>query len=468
MNCTKSANCIKINISTYDYETNASFYANIIEYFTTEWYTRSFFNNLTDIIYLFCLPTVALFGIILNLICIIIFLNPIIKSLIYKYLLFNSLFDFISLILILGKSTMNLIQTPIFNLHTNVYDIYFFVYFLSVMITCSNMTKIALLLERIFKLKKCCKWFTNKKSFKFVMSLIIIISFLLNSPLIYGFSLFSNAWSKHTYFLLTLNKNGINHTLGVIFIINAILVDIGVFILVIVMSVILLIVIKLHKKKLGKMELEGKNSNKRIGFEIVDNDDDDDDDEDDENEEETSSDGKSIEIVYNNPAFVITSSEQFDDNFTKFNERTNQNHLSSSEPKASINNLTNKTKKNTKNNVKSDVEKTKCQLSKMIQMTCLFYIFGHILFSICELMIQIKYFFYYGPMMNIPRENYPFINFLIALSYLFLYLSFSLNFLAYYKFDVLFGLILCNKSKDVQVEENTNPNEEQKQNGENY
>jgi hypothetical protein len=143
------------------------------------------------------------------------------------------------------------------------------------------------------------------------------------------------------------------------------------------------------------------------------------------------------------------------------------NSLSSSEPKASLNNLANETNVKVKNNIKSDVERTKCRLSKMIQMNCLFYIIGHSLFSVCELLIQIKYFFYYGPLMNIPRENYPFINFLIALSYLLLYFSFSLNFLAYYKYDLLFGLILSNKSKDASAEENTNTNEEQKQNAEN-
>jgi hypothetical protein len=130
-----------------------------------------------------------------------------------------------------------------------------------------------------------------------------------------------------------------NQSLGVFFIINAILVDIGVFISVIVMSVVLLIVIKLHKKKLGKMELESKNSNKKIGFEIIDNDD---DDEDDENEEETSSDGKSLEIVHNNPAFLVTSTKQINDNFTNLNEKVNNmNSLISSEQKASVNNLAN-------------------------------------------------------------------------------------------------------------------------------
>jgi hypothetical protein len=79
----------------------------------------------------------------------------------------------------------------------------------------------------------------------------------------------------------------------------------------------------------------------------------------------------------------------------------------------------------------------KCSLSKMIQLYCLVFIFGHVLFTVTGLLIQTQYIS--SRMLSLRRET---LDLLVSLSLLFLYLSFSGNFLVYYQYNSLFRAVL--------------------------
>jgi hypothetical protein len=84
----------------------------------------------------------------------------------------------------------------------------------------------------------------------------------------------------------------------------------------------------------------------------------------------------------------------------------------------------------------------------MIQLYCLVFMFGHVLFSITGLLIQTQHF---SSKHNFSNEKHPHLLFplrretldlLVSLSLLFLYLSFSGNFLVYYQYNSLFRVVL--------------------------
>ena len=103
----------------------------------------------------YCLiPLVICLGILLTILSINVFLHSRVKSLIYKYLLYNSIFDMITLIIaFLNTCTSLFNKSDEFFKYTKYVEIYLFVYVSSVTLTCSNLTKCALAFDRIFKLK---------------------------------------------------------------------------------------------------------------------------------------------------------------------------------------------------------------------------------------------------------------------------------------------------------------------------
>ena len=94
----------------------------------------------------------------------------------------------------------------------------------------------------------------------------------------------------------------------------------------------------------------------------------------------------------------------------------------------------------------------KCSLSKMIQLYCLVFMLGHGLFTITSFLIQTQYLQNHN--INEKHHNlFPMrqetLDLLVSLSLLFLYLSFSGNFLVYYQYNSLFRFVLTgNDSQD--------------------
>ena len=103
----------------------------------------------------YCLiPLVICLGILLTILSINVFLHSRVKSLIYKYLLYNSIFDMITLCIAFVNTCTSLFnKNDEFLKYVKYIEIYLFLYVSSVTLTCSNLTKCALAFDRIFKLK---------------------------------------------------------------------------------------------------------------------------------------------------------------------------------------------------------------------------------------------------------------------------------------------------------------------------
>lgn len=111
---------------------------------TQYWLTFS-----TDMTNVFLIPCTIIVSFVLNLICISIFTSSTLKSTFYKYLSANSIVDCITL------------TTALLSLfaYSETYSSaqYFFIYMLFTALTISNLIKIAVSLDRIFRLKKVFK-----------------------------------------------------------------------------------------------------------------------------------------------------------------------------------------------------------------------------------------------------------------------------------------------------------------------
>ena len=99
-------------------------------------------ENMKNII----LPAVACFALFLNVLCVMVFMQPRLKGKFYKYLLFNSLFDATMLAFVAAK--------PVFQslLAREPSELFFYVYLCSVSLTCSSLSKLTFTHDRLFKL----------------------------------------------------------------------------------------------------------------------------------------------------------------------------------------------------------------------------------------------------------------------------------------------------------------------------
>lgn len=427
INETSLANASSLFINTTDYESNSKFQNNFLDYSAQNWLYKEYMRNLIDSINYCFVPLAACIGIFFNFICIVAFSSSRLKSTIYRYLFYNSLFDTITLVIAFVRTFTVYVQVEQVTPYTQFFEPYLFVYFSSVTLTCSNLSKIALAAERICKLKGKLKCFTGKKSFKWIMSSIIAFSIVSNSPILIGYSLFSQSVIKQTIAFVTLNEKGHNSSYAFLFVLNSIFLDIGVFLCVLIIDIILIIVIRSHLKKIAKIESRSAESSncrsyKRIQFETY---------EEDLDDDETDEDDGSVVVIANirNENVSITN-----------RETTTTDSPSSHVEESNANN--NIQANSAKKKDEKIVEFSKCNLAKLIQLYCLVFLFGHSLYSFTAVITQIKYFYFYGPLMNLYPKNYYLLNLLIALSYLILYTSFCFNFFVYYKYNPLFRFII--------------------------
>ena len=174
---TESKNQLIFDLYDLDSANRSKFYQNTIDYLNlnqTETNSSSSTNGSnsllsihlstidrwTDLIDSCAGPVLASVGILLNLVCILIFLAPEVKSTIYKYLLFNSLFDSFTLLMVLARLAFGFSSPPSTSsvrsqinqhvIHNSFVEIYFLIYLSSVSLTCSNLMKVGFSLDRIF------------------------------------------------------------------------------------------------------------------------------------------------------------------------------------------------------------------------------------------------------------------------------------------------------------------------------
>lgn len=286
-------------------------------------------------------------------------------------------------------------------------------------------------------MKKIAKWYVRKTSFKWIISLLVIISAGVNSPKLIFYNLYNNTWQKSNALTLILSDQGNQTVKGPLLIISTILIELIPYITVIVLNIILLYAIKDHLKTLKAIEDASNDEEaeklpngcrmrrKRIHFDIYDEDD---------SEEETAVD---IVVIVN-----IESDSGIEGETIKKDEASEV-----------------KMEKKEAVDMRTDIEITRFSLTKMLQLSYIVYILGHSLFVFSSIFVQIKFFFYYGPLMNLFKDHFLVINLVIAVSYWFLYISFGANFFVYFAFNGLFRKMINNstKSKD---QKNENADEE--------
>nr|QVK45837.1 G protein-coupled receptor [Proales similis] len=423
-----------LKLNTYDYSHNSTFFFYFLEYVLYEWYFPRLMSYMTDTINVLLLPLVALTGLVINIICVFVFSNPCLKSVIYKYLLANCSFDLVTIVLFLLRSMVNFVRKTSFRSHASALEICFLVYITSVSITCSNLCKLVILLERICKLRKSLRRLTTNAAFKYIIALMVIFSLVANSPLIFGYKMYADVGLKQSYFFMTLNQYGHKSSTGIFMVLNAILVEAGIYLLVVLTSIFLLIEIRLHLKKLGKLARTSTIAEQNINFE-VDNDD---------NLDEA------YDVFYINhaePVSTISAPPSY--------RELEMAHAPGAEPvqqaeAAEGQQVRIASAEQVSEEMLKLMEKTRCQLSKMVSMNCLSYILGHTLFIAVAVFVQIRYFFYMGPYLNIFVKSHDLINLLVACAYLLLYTSYCANFFIFYKFDRMFRHILANKQPEEQ------------------
>ena len=434
MNMKNFINLIR-NMSSPNNTDHVYFLINVKEYIDESFYFQELILYFLDFLNSFIIPIIISCSLPLNLICVWGFLDSRLKNVVYKFLLFNSIFDSITL------STVGLrLLVKIFTRYNPAIDFYIFSFLSNVSLTCSNLTKIGFSLERIFKLKSICQIYRKKSSFKYIITMIIVVSMLANSPVLFGYSFYSDTFMKQSYYIMILNDFGRSSAFGIMMVVNAVFVDFGVFLAVVVINLVLLKLIRNNSRKLTEMlnnpnvinpdnnGQDYKNINKGVYFEsngsVYD----------DESEDE-----KEHYIILD-PVSIS--------NLTKIADDKSNAKMSELEPSKTANDLiTNAIDEKEKSASKNKVTKAKLNLTSMIQSNNLIYIFGHLLFSISSIFVQIRYFFHFGNYMNVCFECFYWINLMIILSYMMLYASFGCNFFIYYYQNSKFYSIFKNRMK---------------------
>lgn len=382
---------------------------------TNDWV--SFFHDLINV---FIIPCVITISFVLNLICITVFSSSTIKSTIYKYLSANAIADCITLLVALLGLFVKMTENTNFYPTSYVSAQYFFVFISFTTLTISNFIKLILALDRIFRLKRKCKWFVKKHSFKWIIGSIIVLSSLLNCPKLIFSELYTLESQKYNFLNLNVTTVGNGKIKGPLLITSTAMLEIVPFITIIVLNVILIVIVRNLLKKFLKLEESSTyeddsagheiTKRKKISFNVYDDDESDDED--------------TVEIV------VIANID---------NENTIE-----SEPKSEQMEVTMEKKEKDVSN-QAEIEITRFSLTKMLFIMLLVYILGHILFVICSIFIQVKYFFYFEPIVNLLQKNSMLIEMIISIAYLFLYTSFGANFFVYFTFNGLFRRLVSKR-----------------------
>lgn len=208
-----------------------------------------------------------------NVINIVILARPIFKGSVYRYLLFNSLFDVFTLSLIALKPTLKTVLTE------HVDEDYIYVYLTSCFLMCSDLCTVAALLERIIKLggrmRKISSptnssWFTGKRhSYRFILFAIVVFSALVNSPVLYVHKYFEIEWFfKNVFFELSLTPYGWSQFWAKFIYAISLIVNLAIFFLTIFLNSSVYKLMKKNAKKL-KQFIDTENAKSGAGEYVI-------------------------------------------------------------------------------------------------------------------------------------------------------------------------------------------------------
>jgi hypothetical protein len=241
-----------------------------------------------------------------------------------------------------------------------------------------------------------------------------MIGFFTNLPILFGYDLIADKIRGRTFYFMQLNDFGDQFSFGVLMMLDAIVIDVIIFICVLLINGLLIFSIRDHSRKLY-MAFGRRSRNNR--YNITDG-----EGYVEDNDEESYS---NVVVTYVN-------------NMSQANTESNQDVPVEIQLDQS-NHDSNKIKKRIE--VKTSIQST----SKMIQMTSLVFLFGHLLYSVAGILVQLQYFeeFASYTLEILGRDITT--DFISSISCLFLYISFGANFFVYCFFNELFYSLLCDK-----------------------
>lgn len=207
----------------------------------------SFVNIMTTYIQ----PCASFINLWINFINVVILIRPIFKGSLYKYHLFNSVFDFCLLLMISIKPFLRT------HLTEHIIQFYVFIYFSSVFLMCSDLTNMAALIERISKLSGKKKFLSKNSTYRTMLVIIVVFSAVVNSPVLFMRSYFELEWYKNNYYELILSNYDPNKLIAKLAIINTIVVNLGIYFTTIFLSNSVSKLVKRNARKLKQIiELE--------------------------------------------------------------------------------------------------------------------------------------------------------------------------------------------------------------------
>ena len=209
-------------------------------------------------------PSTACVGLFFAIVSILIFSSTLFKDAVslYKYILYNSVFDACFLSLIALKPFFEQMMTE------NIHELYGFIYLISVLLTCSNLTKVCFTFDRLTRMTGSEARYCFKRSPFVTIIFITFLSFISNSPLLFAHYMFELKNFKLTYFELVLNEyvdlNTGTYILGIFSMLSAILLDTGIFFLLLYANHQLKISADKNIKTLSQILENDKNKNDYI------------------------------------------------------------------------------------------------------------------------------------------------------------------------------------------------------------
>nr|QVK45836.1 G protein-coupled receptor [Proales similis] len=173
-----------------------------------------------DNLSLYALTSIACFSLVLNLASVLVLRMKQFRSSLDRYTLYHCAFNSVSL------SFMCMRPLAREEVTESAAELYFYIYLNTSVITCANLMKLALGLDRLSKM-------TNGRfrrlSPRRVLFMAVLLSFSLNAPVLRSVNILVYRWYETTYFEMVLNEYGASLLFGKYLILNALLIDGSIF-----------------------------------------------------------------------------------------------------------------------------------------------------------------------------------------------------------------------------------------------
>lgn len=352
-------------------------------------------------------PCTACVGLFFTIVSILIFSSTLFKDApsLYKYILYNSIFDALFLSSIALKPFFEQMMTE------NIHELYGFIYLTSVLLTCSNLTKVCFSFDRLTRMTGSDARYCFKRSPISIVICISILSLILNSPLIFTHYMFELKNFKLTYFELVLNEyadlDTRTYITGRFLMLSSFLLDSGIFFLLLYTNNRLKIQASKNIKTLSQL-LEGDKNKRDCVIQILAID------------QDLNGDLKKNKLENINVSINKSNNEDIKDDGYGFPSTLN-------------------------------IEIERKRILKLISAINCLYFFGHIPYVLSNMIQKIIYMIY-GPNKLLVHFNYfAYWDIFSCISNIFLYCSFSFYFFLYlyfnkrFKYAVLLAIKPCFK-----------------------